>query len=175
MPAEHDDQAEKIRTIVASCLAGETRAATELVDRFRQQVLASPIACLGSAEDAEDVTQGPLSPRTAQPAAVGTKRGILCRGCWRLPATAAARSWPPGRGGQGSPASATTCPTRLLRQRRYARWPKKWSWHCAAFAQEYRQAFVLFHEQELSYSEIAQALGCPVGTVKTWVHRHGAN
>jgi len=36
---------------------------------------------------------------------------------------------------------------------------------------EYRQAFLLFHEQELSYAEIAEALDCPVGTVKTWVHR----
>jgi RNA polymerase sigma-70 factor (ECF subfamily) len=37
--------------------------------------------------------------------------------------------------------------------------------------EEYRQAFLLFHQQELSYSEIAAALDCPVGTVKTWVHR----
>jgi RNA polymerase sigma-70 factor (ECF subfamily) len=36
---------------------------------------------------------------------------------------------------------------------------------------EYRQAFVLFHEHQLSYAEIAEALSCPVGTVKTWVHR----
>jgi len=36
---------------------------------------------------------------------------------------------------------------------------------------EYRQAFVLFHEQELSYAEIGAALDCPIGTVKTWVHR----
>ncbi len=37
--------------------------------------------------------------------------------------------------------------------------------------EEYRQAFLLFHEQELSYIEIGAALDCPVGTVKTWVHR----
>ena len=36
---------------------------------------------------------------------------------------------------------------------------------------EYRQAFLLFHEQELSYAEIGAAMGCPLGTVKTWVHR----
>ena len=36
---------------------------------------------------------------------------------------------------------------------------------------EYRQAFVLFHDHELSYAEIAQSMGCPLGTVKTWVHR----
>lgn len=36
---------------------------------------------------------------------------------------------------------------------------------------EYRQIFVLFHEQELSYGEIADMMNCPVGTIKTWLHR----
>ena len=36
---------------------------------------------------------------------------------------------------------------------------------------EYKQAFVLFHEQEMSYLEIAEVMDCPIGTVKTWVHR----
>jgi len=36
---------------------------------------------------------------------------------------------------------------------------------------EYRRVFTLFHEQGLSYEEIAAALGRPVGTVKTWLHR----
>jgi RNA polymerase sigma-70 factor (ECF subfamily) len=29
----------------------------------------------------------------------------------------------------------------------------------------------LFHEQGLSYEEVAGALGRPVGTIKTWLHR----
>jgi RNA polymerase sigma-70 factor (ECF subfamily) len=36
---------------------------------------------------------------------------------------------------------------------------------------EYRLVFVLFHEQNLPYEEIGQALDRPVGTVKTWLHR----
>ncbi len=36
---------------------------------------------------------------------------------------------------------------------------------------EYRRAFVLFHEQELSYAEIAAVMKCPIGTVRTWIHR----
>jgi RNA polymerase sigma factor (sigma-70 family) len=36
---------------------------------------------------------------------------------------------------------------------------------------EYRQAFLLFHENELSYQDIAATMNCPLGTVKTWVHR----
>ncbi len=34
-----------------------------------------------------------------------------------------------------------------------------------------RQAFELFHRRGLNYAEIAKELACPVGTVKTWVHR----
>jgi RNA polymerase sigma-70 factor (ECF subfamily) len=29
----------------------------------------------------------------------------------------------------------------------------------------------LFHEQELSYADIATAMEVPLGTIKTWVHR----
>src|SRR5262249_50793017 len=36
---------------------------------------------------------------------------------------------------------------------------------------EYRSVFVMYHEQGESYDEIAEALGKPVGTVKTWLHR----
>jgi RNA polymerase sigma-70 factor (ECF subfamily) len=36
---------------------------------------------------------------------------------------------------------------------------------------EFRQAFVLFHERGLPYETIAEALDCPVGTIKTWLHR----
>lgn len=36
---------------------------------------------------------------------------------------------------------------------------------------EFREVFVLFHEHGQSYEDIAEALGCPLGTVKTWLHR----
>jgi RNA polymerase sigma-70 factor (ECF subfamily) len=36
---------------------------------------------------------------------------------------------------------------------------------------EYREAFNLFHEKDLSYAEIAETMNIPLGTVKTWVHR----
>ena len=34
-----------------------------------------------------------------------------------------------------------------------------------------QEAFRLFHELELNYTEIAERMSCPLGTVKTWVHR----
>jgi RNA polymerase sigma factor (sigma-70 family) len=36
---------------------------------------------------------------------------------------------------------------------------------------EYRQAFLLLHEQGLSYEEMSEAMDRPVGTLKTWLHR----
>ena len=36
---------------------------------------------------------------------------------------------------------------------------------------DYRTVFVLFHEQNQGYDDIARAIGRPVGTVKTWLHR----
>jgi RNA polymerase sigma factor (sigma-70 family) len=36
---------------------------------------------------------------------------------------------------------------------------------------EYRLVFVLFHEQNLAYDEIARTVDRPIGTVKTWLHR----
>ncbi len=34
-----------------------------------------------------------------------------------------------------------------------------------------REAFEMFHRQSLSYDQIAQRMGRPVGTIKTWIHR----
>ena len=34
-----------------------------------------------------------------------------------------------------------------------------------------RKAFELFHRQGLGYQEIADQMGRPVGTIKTWIHR----
>ena len=35
----------------------------------------------------------------------------------------------------------------------------------------WRQALVLRHDDDLSYEAIAEVLGTPLGTVKTWLHR----
>ncbi|TWU01082.1 RNA polymerase sigma factor [Stieleria varia] len=37
--------------------------------------------------------------------------------------------------------------------------------------EQQRVAFELFHEHAMTYAEIAHRMQCPVGTVKTWVHR----
>ena len=41
----------------------------------------------------------------------------------------------------------------------------------AALPPRYREVIALFHIQHRSYAEISQALGVPMGTVMTWLHR----
>ena len=41
----------------------------------------------------------------------------------------------------------------------------------AGLREQHREAFLMFHQSQLSYVDIAEKMGCPVGTVKTWVHR----
>lgn len=41
----------------------------------------------------------------------------------------------------------------------------------AELPDNHRIAFVLFHDEHLSYIEIAETLSSPVGTIKTWIHR----
>jgi RNA polymerase sigma-70 factor, ECF subfamily len=41
----------------------------------------------------------------------------------------------------------------------------------ATIPEQQRLAFELFHEQGMSYVQISAEMDCPVGTVKTWVHR----
>lgn len=41
----------------------------------------------------------------------------------------------------------------------------------ATVPEQHRMAFDLFHNKGMSYLQIAAEMDCPVGTVKTWVHR----
>lgn len=41
----------------------------------------------------------------------------------------------------------------------------------AELPEKQRRAFELFHVHAMPYAEIATTLGCPLGSVKTWVHR----
>jgi len=41
----------------------------------------------------------------------------------------------------------------------------------AGLAPRYREVIALFHVQHKSYAEIAEAMGVPMGTVMTWLHR----
>jgi RNA polymerase sigma-70 factor (ECF subfamily) len=168
--AEEIPLADDVRELVERCLQGDSAATIELVDRFRGMVFGLCYRMLAHRQDAEDVTQESFvrvfrnlhrwdPTREFRPWLLA----IAGNRCRSLLATRKRRPQPvdlvdqwPDRGGDLQDAR------NLAEELRRA---------LAGLRDEYRQAFLLFHEQHLSYAEISVALDCPLGTVKTWVHR----
>ena len=155
--------------LVRRCLRGEADAVRTLVERFQAEVYGLCVRLLHHRHDAEDVTQEvflrvfrslrrwdpsrPLKPWVM---------GIAVNRC---------RTWLTQRARRPGPVAylqeEVTGPpdddsAELVGEIRAA---------VGDLRPEYRAVFVLFHEQGRPYEEIAAALGRPVGTVKTWLHR----
>jgi RNA polymerase sigma-70 factor (ECF subfamily) len=155
--------------LVRRCLADDPAAIRDLVERFQADVFALCVRMLGHRHDAEDVTQevflrvfrslrrwDPARPLRPWVLGIAVNR---CRTC------AGRRA----RGPELADYLHETADHRpdddsaeLYREIRTA---------VDDLRPDYRAVFVLFHEQGRSYEEIAEAVGRPVGTVKTWLHR----
>ena len=156
-------------TLVRRCLRGEAEAVEALVGRFQAEVFGLCVRLLNHRHDAEDVTQEvflrvfrslgrwdstrPLKPWVLS-IAVNRCRTWLAKRARRpeladyLHDTAAA-----------PPADDSGELKREIEQA------------LAALRPEYRSVFVRFHQQGQPYDVNASAVGRPVGTVKTWLHR----
>ena len=162
--------ADDFRAVVRRCLTGEQAAMIELVERFRGQVFGLCFRMLGQREDAEDAAQETFvrvlknlhkwdCERDFEPwllAIAGNRCRTALSSRKRRPAT------------EGLVEHLADDAPDLQAARHLA---EEVSLALAKIRDEYRQAFVLFHEHELSYGEIAVAMQIPLGTVKTWVHR----
>jgi RNA polymerase sigma-70 factor (ECF subfamily) len=141
-----------------------------LVDRYQGQVFGLCYRMLGQRQDAEDMAQETFVRALRSLKQWDSQREFLpwllaiagnrCRTCLakrrRRPHTMPLVEPSPDQRPNGEPARHLA--EELQRALRRLR-------------EEYRVAFLLFHQQELSYAEIGAALNCPLGTVKTWVHR----
>ncbi len=161
---------DELRELIECCLGGDDRAVAALVDRFGQQVFALCYRMLGHRQDAEDVAQESLV------------RAVRSLNQWD--STRAFVPWLLTIAGN-------RCRTFLVQRRRRAmpsadveaiaderpdvlairHLSEEFELALAVLRDEHRQAFVLFHRQQLSYAEIAEVLAIPLGTVRTWVHR----
>lgn len=155
--------------LVRACLKGDAQATHRLVARFQRDVYAVCLRLLGHVQDAEDVTQEvflrvfrslrrwdnnrPLRPWIL---AIAVNR---CRTWMRKRAHAAPLSEALQIAAPAEERDAVwdLCETlqEALKQLR----------------EEYRVVFILYHDRHLAYEEIAEVIGRPVGTVKTWLHR----
>ncbi len=148
----------------------DEHAFATLVRRYQSLVFGVCMRMLAHRQDAEDVTQETFSrlakyldrwdsQRPLEPWLVAIA-GNRCRSY-----LARRRSW--------QPLAATAEPvTEGTRQSQAAdSLHEELRLALAKLPERQRRAFQLFHERSLSYAEIAEQLQCPLGTVKTLVHR----
>lgn len=155
--------------LVRRCLRGDADAVRQLVDRYQAEVYGLCVRLLTHRHDAEDVAQEVFlrifrslrrwdPSRPLKPWIVG----ITVNRC---------RTWLSQRSRRPelidylqdtASAPAADDSAELLREIRDA---------LGELRPEYREVFVLFHEQGHPYEDIAEALERPVGTIKTWLHR----
>lgn len=163
--------AEDLPMLVTRYLDGDQTSLAKLIDRFRGQVYGLCYRMLRQREDAEDATQETFfrvaknlhrwdSTRAFEPWLL-TIAGNRCRTLLskrkRRPNVLNLEFPVEDENGRDRRAAVLLAEEIELA--------------LASIRTEYRQAFELFHHQQLEYSEIAVHLGVPLGTVKTWVHR----
>ena len=164
------DSADELRPLIVRCLTGDQGAMLALVDRFRGQVFGLCYRMLGQRQDAEDVAQETFvrvlknlhrwdATRDFEPWLLAIA-GNRCRTALSNRKRRPAPEILPEQVSDGLPDMQAA--KNLAEEVTLA---------LTGIRDDYRQAFVLFHEQELSYGEIAEAMNVPLGTVKTWVHR----
>lgn len=155
--------------LVRRCLRGDPAAMRQLVDRFQPDVFALCVRLLRHRQDAEDVAQETFlrvfrslgrwdSARPLRPwvLAIAVNRCRTCIGRrGRVPDPTPFVDEVPARREADPPGELTAGIRAAVDDLRA----------------DYREVFVLFHEQGQSYEAIAGAVGRPVGTVKTWLHR----
>ena len=156
--------------LVDRCLAGEEGAILEWVERYQGPVFGLCLRMVRHRQDAEDLTQESLVRALRSLGHWDRERPFLPwlltiagNRCRTLLARRTARPATTPLVDALPDTAADQEPARRLAE----------ELHLALddVRGEYRSAFLLFHQQQMSYAEIAESLGRPVGTVKTWVHR----
>jgi len=154
--------------LIDHCLAGSGVAIGEFVLRFQGVILGVCQRILGHRHDAEDVTQITLLRAIRSLSRFDRERPlqpwILRIAINRCRTTLGSRrNRPLGQElGEQIPDSRPGNDHELAEELQLA---------LVGLREEYRISFVLYHHQQMSLPEIAEIFDCPVGTVKTWLHR----
>jgi RNA polymerase sigma-70 factor (ECF subfamily) len=161
--------ADELRPLVRRCLGGCQSAMLELVKRFQGPVFGLCYRMLGRREDAEDATQETfirvLRSLSRWDEARDFEPWLLAIAGNRCRTALANRKRKP------TPDSLDDIATVAETEKHGSHLAEEVQRALGQVRDEYRQAFVLFHEHEKSYGEIAEMMDVPLGTVKTWVHR----
>jgi len=168
------------KQLIQECLAGRTEAFGELVLRYQDRLYNALYRILSSADDARDVTQESFVQALQK---LKTFRGQSAFYSWlfRIALNAAAShqrrtrrkasSIDAGRERAGSdpvdPRPDTAPSHALEAQERH----ESVQLALSQIPAEFRVPLVLKEIEGLKYQEIAAILGCPIGTVRSRIHR----
>ena len=161
---------DNLRQLITRCLRGDGNAQLELVQRFQGAVFGLCFRMLRHRQDAEDAAQESLvrmlrslhrwdAARDFEPWLLAIA-GNRCR-------TALSNRKRKGLGEE----LPEQIPDRPGNEGSADHLAEEVQQALGRMREDYRAAFVLFHENEFSYQQIAETLSVPLGTVKTWVHR----
>lgn len=166
--------------LIAECLAGDSDAFGQLVVRYQDRLLNTLTNVLGSAEDARDTAQDAFVHAFQK---LGTFRGQSAFYSWlfRIAVNAAISSKRKKRrvvtsidaareaaGFEPVDSHPNTHPSHsieLTEQQAIVRQG------LAQLSEEFRTVLVLKEIEGLKYDEIAEMVDCPIGTVRSRIHR----
>ena len=155
--------------MVERCLAGDAVAARRFVDTFQGAIFGLCCRMVGQREDAEDLTQEVFTRAFRSLAGWDKVRPLKP---WLL--MIAANCCRTALGKRSQTQAAETLLNELPARPEPTRdhdFSDAVQRALATLREDHRMCFILFYEQELSIAEISQTVGCPEGTVKTWLHR----
>ena len=166
--------------LIESTLAGNTEAFGELVLKYQDRLFGTLVHMLGSMHDARDVAQEAFLSAYEK---LGTFRQESSFYSWlfRIAYNAAAsnrRRIRPGKrsldeqksliGAEPSDGSPASDPASRLVSEEHQQQVRL---ALDALGPEYRDAIILKEIEGLRYEEIADLLDCPIGTVRSRIHR----
>ena len=175
------------QSLIEACLAGRREAFGQLVERYQHRLFHSLVHLLGSTEDAQDAAQDALILAFEK---LGTFRGESQFYSWlfriaynsavsskRKPGSSKRKTGPmsvslearrDASGLEPADLNPSTEPSfgldvsdrqRLVQQA------------LGELSEEFRAAIVLKEIEQMSYEEIAEVVGIPLGTVRSRIHR----
>jgi len=168
--------------LLRRCLAGDERAYRELIERYQRQVYSLALRMVRQAQDAEDITQetfirmfraldryDPTRPFEAWLFTIASRLSIDHIRRHRVKPISLVRT-EPGSDEERviDPVDPGLGPDVLTS---HAEEERRTQELIDSLPPHYRVVVVMRHQQDLSYEEIATALGLPLGTVKARIHR----
>ncbi len=159
--------------LVERCLAGETTAFDTLVERYRDRVFSLAFRILGDPSWAEDLTQEAFLRAYTRLALYDPRQSFAT---WLLCLTARlclnARRDSNTERQQMERALKAMPPPMTVEEHLYAREQQRTLQRLMMrLPLHQRTALLLYYTEQMPIREVAQTLGVPEGTVKTWLYR----